>query len=101
VPLSVSPENENAPVASVVVFMTTSEGEVSVIDALAMPLDVNACTTRPFSVYGAVGAGVVVVVVDGADGLHAHTAHSTHKTHETFTKDIFASTRVARPVWSA
>ena len=63
VPLVASPENENAPVASVVVVRGALEAGVSVTDADVMPFDVPACRTFPFRVNGAVCVVVVVVVV--------------------------------------
>jgi hypothetical protein len=60
VPLVARPENEKAPVASVVVVSGALDAAVSVTAADAMPFDVPAWSTFPLKVNGA----VCVVVVD-------------------------------------
>jgi hypothetical protein len=76
VPLVVSPENENAPFASLVAVSGVPAAAVSVIAAAATPVEVPACTTCPFRVNGAVcvvDVDVDVVVGAVADGLQPTT----------------------------
>lgn len=56
----VNPENENAPLASVVVVEGVPEGSTSVTVADGMPFDVPTCRTFPFKVNGGVCVDVDV-----------------------------------------